>query len=59
MSFRQESATCRDPACDKTMGQLLCSLLAALILIPVEGEIDGTLALTQLAELVGVEMRAQ
>ena len=30
---------------DKTMGQLLCSLLTALVLINIEGEIDGALDL--------------
>ena len=41
------------------MGQLLCSLLSALVGVDVEGEIDGALAITQLLELVGVEMGAQ
>ena len=41
MSLRQENATSRDTVRAKTMGQLLCSLLAALVGIDIEGEIDG------------------
>ena len=41
------------------MGQLLRGLLSALVGIHVEGEIDGAWSLTQLLELVSVEMRAQ
>ena len=52
MSLRQENATCGDTVHDKTMSQLLCSLLAALVLIDIEGEIDGALAFAELAELV-------
>jgi len=56
MTFRQEDATCRDTMPDKTMSQLLCRLLAALVLIDIEGEIDGAFAFAQLAELVSVEL---
>ena len=59
MSLRQENAAYRDTVRDKTMGQLLCGLLAALVLIDIEGEIDGALAFAQLAELVCVEMCTQ
>ena len=59
MSLRQQNATCRDTVHDKTMSQLLRGLLAALVLIDIEGEIDGALAFTQLVELVGIQMRAQ
>ena len=59
MTFRQEDATCRDTMPDKTMSQLLCRLLAALVLIDIEGEIDGAFALAQLAELVSVELCTQ
>jgi len=59
MSLRQENATCRDTVHDKTMSQLLCSLLAALVLIDIEGEIDGAFAFAQLAELVSVELCTQ
>ena len=52
MSLRQQDATGGDTVRAKTMGQLLCSLLAALVLIDIEGEIDGALAFTQLPELV-------
>ena len=46
MPLRQENVTCRDTVHDKTLGQLLCSLLAALVLIDIEGDIDGALAFT-------------
>src|SRR5580704_3899554 len=59
MSLRQENATCGDTVRDKTTGQLLCSLLAALVLIDIEGEIDGARSFGQLAELVRVEMGSQ
>ena len=59
MSLRQENATCRDTVHDKTTGQPLCSLLAALVLIDIEGEIDGAFAFAQLAELVSVELCTQ
>ena len=52
MPLRQQNATCRDTVLDKTMSQLLCSPLAALVLIDIEGEIDGAFAFTQLTELV-------
>lgn len=55
----QEHAACTDIVVMKTLGQLFCGLLAALVRIRVEGETDSALAFTQLAELVGVEMRAQ
>jgi hypothetical protein len=54
MSLRQENATCTGTVRDETTGQLLCSLLAALVLIYIEGEIDGAFAFTQLPELVRV-----
>lgn len=59
MTIRQQNATCRDTVHDKTMSQLFCSLLAALILIGIEDEIDGALAFAQLAELVLVELCSQ
>ena len=43
----------------RRLGQLLGSLLAALVLIDVEGEIDRALTFAQLAELVRVEMGSQ
>ena len=52
MSLRQEDAASSDTVRAKTMGQLLCGLLAALVGIDIEGEIDGALAFAQLAELV-------
>jgi len=51
--------TCRDIAHDKTLSQLLCSLLAALILIDIEGDIHSALAFTELAELGVIQMRTQ
>ena len=59
MSLRQQNATCRDTVHDKTLSQLLCSLLAASVLIDIEGEIDDALAFTELAELGVIQMRAQ
>ena len=59
MSLRQQNAPCGDTVRDKTTGQLLCSLLAALVLINIEGEIDGALAFTQLPELVCVKVCTQ
>ena len=45
MPFRQENATCGDTVRDKVVGQLFRSLLATLIPINIEGEIDGAFAL--------------
>ena len=59
MPLRQENATCRDTVHDKAMNQLVCSLLAALVLIDIEGDIHGAVAFTELAELGIVQMRAQ
>jgi len=59
MSLRQQNATCGDTVRNKTTGQLLCRLLAALVLINIEGEIDSALAFTQLPELVGVKVCTQ
>jgi hypothetical protein len=56
MPIRQQNATCRDTVLGKTMSQLLGSPLAALVLIDIEGEIDGAFAFAQLAELVSVEL---
>jgi len=59
MTFRQENATSGDMVRGKTTDQLFCSLLPAPVGIIVESDIDDARAATQLAELVGVEMRAQ
>src|ERR1035438_6938843 len=59
MPLRQENVTCRDIAHDKTLSQLLCSLLAALILIDIEGDIHSALAFTELGELGVIQMRTQ
>ena len=59
MTLRQENATCGDTVHDKAMGQLVCSLLAALVLIDIEGDIHCALAFAELAELGSVQMRAQ
>ena len=59
MPLGQENATCRDAVHDKTMSQLLCSMLAALVLIDIEGEIDGALAITQLPKLGVIQMGTQ
>ena len=54
MPFRQENATCGDTMHDKVIGQSFCSLLAALVLIHIEGDINGAFAFTQLPELARV-----
>ena len=59
MTFGQENATCGDAVHDKAMDQLVCSLLAALVLIDIEGDIHGAVAFTELAKLGIVQMRAQ
>ena len=59
MTFRQEYATSGDIVRGKTTDQLFCSLLPAPVGIIVESDIDDARAATELAELVGVEMRAQ
>ena len=41
MTLRQENPTCGDTVRGETTGQLLCSLLAALVRIDIEGDIDG------------------
>ncbi len=45
--------------CAKAVGQLLCSLLSALVGVDIEGEIDGALAITQLPKLGVIQMGAQ
>ena len=59
MTRWQKDATSSDALHTKTMGQLLCGLLATRVLIHVEGEIDGWLVIAELSKLEGVEMRAQ
>jgi len=55
----QQDATGGDAACAETMSQLLGGLLAALVGIDIEGEIDGAGAVAQLEKLVHVEMSSQ
>jgi len=59
MTLRQENPTCGDTVRGETTGQLLCSLLAALVRIDIEGDMDGAFALTQLPDLVWVEVCTQ
>ena len=59
MALGQENAMGGDTLREKTMGQLFCSLLTALVLIDIEGEIDAARAFTELAELGVIQMRAQ
>ena len=59
MTLWQQDAKGHDTVCAKTMGQLLCGLLSALVGVDIEGEIDGALAFAQLVELGVIEMRAQ
>ena len=56
MSRRQENATCGDTVRNQTTGQLQRSLLAALVLIDVEGDIHLAFAFTELAELGVVQI---
>ncbi len=41
VSFRQLNATSRDTSLGKLMDQMFCSLLAALVDVIVEDDIDG------------------
>jgi hypothetical protein len=59
VALGQEDAASGNTLRVKTMGQLLGGLLAALVVIDIEGEIDGALAFTQLEKLVQVEMGSQ
>jgi hypothetical protein len=59
VSRRQQDATGGDTVRTKTMGELLCCLLAALVLIDIEGEIYSAWTITELAELNVVEMDTQ
>ena len=59
MPQRQEDAAGGDAVRAEAKSQLLGGLLAALVGIDVEGEIDSSRALAQLAELICVEMCAQ
>ena len=59
MSWRQKDAAGVDTLRAETMGQLLRGLLAAVVGIDIEGEINGTWPVAQLSKLVGVEMGAQ
>ncbi len=56
MTWWQEDAASGDAMCAEAMGQLLGGLLAALVGIDVEGEIDSARSLAQLVELLCVEM---
>src|SRR6202007_1046516 len=55
----QQDAKGHDAVYAKAVGQLLCSLLSALVGVDIEGEIDGALAITQLVELGVIQMGAQ
>jgi hypothetical protein len=54
----QQDAKGHDAVCAKAVGELLCSLLSALVGVDIEGEIDGALAITQLVELGIIQMGA-
>ena len=54
MTLRQENATCGYTVVHQAMNQFFCSLLAALVLIHIEGDINGAFAFTQLPELVRI-----
>jgi hypothetical protein len=55
----QQDAKDHDAVCAKAVGQLLCSLLSALVGVDIEGEIDGARAITQLPKLGVIQMGAQ
>src|ERR1700692_373786 len=57
--LRQEDAVGGDTVRGKTMGQLLCCLLAALVGIDIEGEIDSVWTITEVAEPAIVEMASK
>ena len=59
MPLWQEDAASGNAPRSKTMSQLHGGLLAALVGIDIEGEINGARTIAQLAELVCVEMSAQ
>ena len=59
LTFRQKNSTSGDAVCGKPTGQLFCSLPATLVGIIIESDIDDARTVTQLVELVGVEMCAQ
>lgn len=59
MALGQEDTARGNTLRVKTTGQLLGGLLAALVVIDVEGEIDGARAVAQLEKLVRVEMSSQ
>src|SRR5580693_2450683 len=59
MALRQKNTSSGDPLLAQATDHLLCGQLAALVLIRIERQIDGAPGVTQLTELVGVDMRAQ
>ena len=59
MTFRQENPASGYTMSGKPMGQLFCCLPATLVGIIIESDINDARAVTQLVELVGVEMCAQ
>ena len=50
LSRRQENATSGDTVRSKPMGQLFCSLLAALVGIIIEGDVESAWPVTELAD---------
>jgi hypothetical protein len=59
VTLGQKNPTSRDAVRGKPMRQLFCSLSATLVGIIVESDIYDSRVVTRLAELIGVEMRAQ
>ncbi len=59
MTRRQEDAESGDAVRAEAMGELLRGLLAATVVVDVEGEINSARAVAQLPKLVGGEMGAQ
>jgi hypothetical protein len=59
VTIGQENAASGDALRPQTMCELLRGLLAAVVGVDIEGEINGARTIAQLLKLVSVEMRAQ
>ena len=59
MTLWQKNAPGSDATCAETQSQLHGGLLAALVGIDIEGEIDGARTVAQFQKLVRVEMGSQ
>jgi len=59
VALRQHDAASSDASSAKTVGQLLCRMLAALVGIDIEGEIVRAWTMSELAELGIAKMGSQ